>query len=149
MSNDVTFHFILPTSYMNESGRVVQRYLSFFRLTPADLTVVADDIALPFGSLRLRSGGSSGGHNGLKNIEAHLGSQQYIRLRIGVGSPNPSQELADYVLQRFSPPELEQLPEVLLKGVAALEVVLAQNVEAAMNLVNSKDWQWRNLNHES
>lgn len=139
---ETLLHLVVPTTYMNESGIAIRRYLSYYRLTVADLVVVVDDVALPFGSLRLRQGGSAGGHNGLKSIEGELSSREYARLRLGVGAPPPGQELGDYVLASFSSEEMGKLPEILSKAVAALHCLLTHSVEIAMNLVNCKDWQW-------
>ncbi len=138
--NGSQMHLVLPLSYMNESGRVVQRYLSYYRLTADDLVTVTDDVALPFGALRVRPDGSSGGHNGLKSIEEHLSSQRFVRLRVGVGQPRPGEELSDFVLNRFTSEESAQLPIVLEKGIKALRCITEHTVEIAMNLVNTKDW---------
>jgi PTH1 family peptidyl-tRNA hydrolase len=135
-----SIHLVLPTTYMNESGRAVQRYLSYYRLAVEDLIVVIDDVALPFGAVRLRTEGSSGGHNGLKSIEEHIGSQRFARLRMGVGQPREGQDLADYVLERFTQEESSQLDQVIQKGVKALVYLTEHTVEHAMNLVNTKDW---------
>ena len=91
-----------PMTYMNLSGKSVQGAMAFYRLEPADLMVVLDDLALPCGRLRIRPGGSSGGHNGLKDIERALGTDQYPRLRIGIDAPPPFLPGKDYVLQPFS-----------------------------------------------
>lgn len=105
----------LPMTYMNESGHAVKRCLDYFKVPLGALLVVSDEIYLPLGTMRLRKEGSSGGHNGLKSIEAHLGSQNYARLRIGI-SDRQEGELADYVLGRFSPEEREKLPEIVEKA---------------------------------
>lgn len=144
----VTLHLVLPTTYMNDSGRAVKSYMAYFGIEVPGLVVVVDDVTLSFGGLRLRSGGSAGGHNGLKSIEGHLGTQQYARLRLGIGAPAPRQELADYVLGHFSPAEHEQLPQLLAKGTAAVGCLVVHSMEAAMNLINAKDWQWSHLNNE-
>ncbi|MFA6915273.1 MAG: aminoacyl-tRNA hydrolase [Parachlamydiales bacterium] len=135
----VNVHLVLPTLYMNESGSAIRKYLSYYRLSVDDLIVVNDDVALPFGSLRIREGGSSGGHNGLKSIEEHLGTQKYLRLRVGVGQPFEGQDLADYVLGKFTQDEASQLPKVLEKGTEALQQLTKHTVELAMNLVNIKN----------
>ena len=101
--------------------------------------VVTDDVAIPFGELRLREKGSAGGHNGLKSVEQHLGSNQYVRLRMGIGRDlHPSQELSDYVLDPFNKSEAEQLPALMNQGVKALELLLKESLQNAMNVVNSK-----------
>lgn len=137
--NGVNVHLVLPTTYMNESGSAVRKYLNYYRLQVESLIVVNDDVALPFGSLRIREGGSSGGHNGLKSIEEHLGTQAYLRLRMGVGQPFPGQDLADYVLGHFTQEESVQLPKFLERGVEALQHLANHTVDLAMNLVNTKN----------
>lgn len=116
----VPIHLILPKTFMNESGQAVRRYLDFFKLKPENLVVVSDDIALPFGDLRLRMTGSAGGHNGLKSIQTHLGTQDYVRLRMGIGPKPVEMSLADYVLANFSKEELGVLESFIAKGVDVL-----------------------------
>lgn len=135
---EVDIHLVLATTYMNETGRAIRRYLDYFRLGIDELIVVADDVALPFGTLRLRMQGSSGGHNGLKSIEENIGSQNYVRLRIGVGQPSLGEDLADYVLERFTVEEASQLPQVLEKSVQAVKYTIVHSIEHAMNLLNIK-----------
>lgn len=115
-----SLHMILPETYMNESGRTVRSYIDYYKLTPADIIVICDDVELPFGELRLRQKGSSGGHNGLKSIEAYLGTQEYMRLKMGVGKDIQGNTLADYVLDAFKPEEFALLPSFIELGVAAL-----------------------------
>lgn len=115
-----TVHLVMPTTYMNESGQAVRRYLDFFKLKPENVIVVSDETALPFGDLRLRLKGSAGGHNGLKSIETHLGTQYYVRLRMGIGPKPPEMSLADYVLANFSKEEFEALDSFIEKGVEVL-----------------------------
>lgn len=114
-------HCLLPQTYMNESGWAVRQYLDYYKITPAQLIVVCDDVALDFGFLRFRCQGSAGGHNGLKSIEAYLGTNSYKRLRMGVGSKGEKQTLADYVLSDFNAVEMAALDEFVLKGVAVLK----------------------------
>jgi peptidyl-tRNA hydrolase, PTH1 family len=105
----------LPMTYMNESGHAVKRCLDYFKVPLEALLVISDEIYLPFGNMRLRKEGSSGGHKGLKSIEAHLGLQSYARLRIGI-SDRKEGELEDYVLGRFTSEEREKLPEIVEKA---------------------------------
>ncbi|HRD55781.1 MAG TPA: aminoacyl-tRNA hydrolase [Parachlamydiaceae bacterium] len=109
-------HLLLPTTYMNESGRAIKRYLDFYKLSAEELLVVSDDVAIAFGEMRFRLFGSAGGHNGLKSIEAHLGSAHYARLRMGVGADFENKTLADHVLEVFSDEELKQLAAFVQKG---------------------------------
>lgn len=102
---DLAGHDLLlavPNSYVNESGRAVKALLSYFKAAAADLLVVHDDIDLGFGRLRVQENGGSGGHNGIKSIEASLGNREFWRLKIGVGRPPGSQDPAEFVLRRFS-----------------------------------------------
>jgi peptidyl-tRNA hydrolase, PTH1 family len=129
---------LLPETYMNSSGESVGKVARYYGIEPQELLVVCDDIALPFGQLRLRPMGGSGGHNGLKSVQAHLGTQEYPRLRIGIERGDPRSELADYVLDRFSREEGEQL-EKILEGVAdILEKLVAAPLEQVMKQVNTQ-----------
>ncbi|MDF2576688.1 MAG: pth [Chlamydiales bacterium] len=126
---------LLPTTYMNLSGQSVQACLRFFRIPQTQLLVISDEIAIPFGKIRLRLQGSAGGHNGLKNIEHMLGTQIYCRLRMGIGSP-AKETLEDYVLNRFSSDEQSSLPDLISQGVKAIEIWLTEATETAMNIIN-------------
>lgn len=126
---------LLPMTYMNNSGYSVRLCADYFKIPHHHLIVVVDDVALPFGKLRLRTEGSSGGHNGLKSIESHLQTQNYPRLRIGVGH-DPQSQLADYVLGKFTEEEKNALNETLKKAVSVIEIWLALGPEEAMKLAN-------------
>lgn len=131
-------HILLPTTYMNESGRAVRRYMDFYRLTPQNIVAVADDVELPFTMIRLRPSGSAGGHNGLKSVEKYIGTQEYLRLRMGVGEKRQTEELADHVLGRFSSQEIADLPEFIDRGAHTLLRLLKEDVHTIMNDVNKK-----------
>lgn len=131
-------HLVLPTTYMNESGVAVKQYLEYRNLSVEDLVVVVDDVALPFGEMRLRQQGSAGGHNGLKSIQAHLGTSHYVRLRMGIGQEHGEGDLADYVLDTFSKDELKELPSVVSQGATILGSLLARDATSVMNTVNKK-----------
>jgi len=136
---NVTLHLLEPTTYMNASGQSVEMYLKYFQLPLEALCVVTDDVALPFGDLRLRSGGSSGGHNGLKSVEQHVGTRQYARLRIGIaGEHHGKGALDNYVLEKFSSQEMNELPEILDSAANALEMLLTHDIESVMKEVNTK-----------
>lgn len=128
---------LLPTTYMNESGRAVRGVLDYYKLTPVNLVVVSDDIALPFGEVRVRSVGGPGGHNGLRSIQTHLGTRDYIRLRLGVG-PFKLGTLADFVLAPFDQGERERIPEILDKACKILLRVIQEPIAQVMNEVNTK-----------
>ena len=127
----------LPITYMNESGNAVRRLLQYYRVPLSQLLVVCDDLDLPFGTLRLRPGGSSGGHNGLKSIIQALGSDQFARLRVGVGRPEAS--AVGHVLGPFSRDEAALLPALVNTAADATLAWLEGDVTTAMNRFN-RDW---------
>ncbi len=111
---------LLPNTYMNESGRAVRAMLDYYRISPSDMLVIHDDIDLPFGRLRLQVDGGSGGHNGIRSIEAALGTSAFSRLKLGVGRPPGSMDPADFVLRRFA---MKEQPKVALMVEDAADVV--------------------------
>ncbi len=127
-----------PEGFMNRSGQAVREALGFLPVDeiPRDLLVVLDDVDLPFGRLRLRPAGGSGGHLGLADVIACLGRDDFARLRFGVGRPATPIETSSWVLQRFSPEEEERLAPRIDAAAAAVAAALAQGVEAAMSRVN-------------
>lgn len=136
---EVTVAVLLPTTYMNESGLAARRYLDFYRLTPSDIIVVSDEVAIPFGVMRLREAGSAGGHNGLKSVEAHLGTDRYLRLRMGIHTDLQRETLADYVLDAFSQKELVELTQFIEKGAQVLKrLLMGDPVSIIMSGVNPK-----------
>jgi len=138
-SEGVTVHLLEPATYMNASGQAVKQYLSYFNLPVESLIIVTDDVALPFGNLRLRVMGSSGGHNGLKSVEQHLGTRQYARLRIGIaGEHHGKGALDEYVLENFSRNEMSELPHIIDKAADVLEKLLNQDVDSVMKEVNTQ-----------
>lgn len=134
----VKVHLLMPQTYMNDSGKAVRAYLEYYHLSSKNLIVVSDDVDLPCGMLRVRDSGSAGGHNGLKSIEAAIGTPRYVRMRMGVGSKLLQQELADHVLGRFSAQEMEQQPAFIDEGVKVLTLLLREEVPKVMNVVNAK-----------
>jgi PTH1 family peptidyl-tRNA hydrolase len=131
-------HLVLPTTYMNESGRAVKRYLDFYKLTPSGLIVIADDVALPYGDMRLRSKGSAGGHNGMKSIVAHIGTSDFARLRMGIGMKQDHRTLADYVLDNFTKEEMASLLGIVQRGVEVLNRLMHETIAHVMGTVNTK-----------
>jgi PTH1 family peptidyl-tRNA hydrolase len=128
-----------PTTYMNDSGRSVQPAMAFFQCSPAEIMVVLDDLALPAGRLRIRKGGSSGGHNGLKDIERALGSDQYPRLRLGIDAPPPRVPGRDYVLGRFSSDQRKAIEPALERSASAILTWIELGIDAAMNKYNGEE----------
>ena len=127
---------VKPQTYMNLSGRSVRQVLDFYRLEPKDLLVVCDDVHLPLGKLRIRAKGSHGGHNGLRDIQAHLGTQEYPRLRIGVGAAE-KESMVGHVLGRFKPSEQAVIQEALQTALQAVVVWITQGVDVCMNRFNA------------
>lgn len=126
-----------PTTYMNQSGQSVQAAAAFYQLSPADLMVVLDDLALPCGKIRLRAGGSNGGHNGLRDIERALGTDQYPRLRIGIDPAPPRVPGRDYVLGRFTEAQRNQIDPAIERAGSAVLRWMKEGIAAAMNQFNA------------
>lgn len=129
---------LLPTTYMNSSGVAVKRCVDRFKVPMDHLMVVCDDIALDLGTMRIRSKGSPGGHNGLKSIQAHLNTEHYARFRIGI-SPPGQEKLEDYVLGTFSPQEQKVIEEMTTKAVEVLELWMAAGIAMAMRTANARN----------
>jgi len=132
-------YLLKPQTFVNDSGRSVGRAAHFYRVPPERLLVICDDIDLPFARIRIRAGGSSGGHNGLKSIIAALGNRQdFPRIRVGVGRPPHVREVViDHVLENFSKDEEEQLPAIITDAANATELVLAGELTQAMSRYNA------------
>ena len=126
-----------PKSYMNESGGPIVAISRFFKIPVARLTVVHDDLDLPYGTLRIKRGGGDGGHNGLRSATAALGSNDYLRIRFGIGRPPGRQDPADYVLRDFTAAERKELPYLVDRAADAVEALLADGLDAAQNAFNS------------
>lgn len=131
-----TVYLLLPTTYMNNSGVALANFLSFYKLSASTVVIVVDDTALALGQIRLRTTGSAGGHNGLKSIQQHLGSQHYARLRLGIGPQPVRRDLADFVLDRFESGELDELNKCVQRAVETLGLLTKQDLEQVMNQVN-------------
>ncbi len=127
---------IKPTTYMNLSGKAIRYWIQQLNITNESLMVITDDVALPFGKLRMRSKGSSAGHNGLKNIEQLLNTQDYPRLKFGIGNDYPKGGQVDYVLGRFNKEEFDALPELMQKAGDMIEAFIFLGIERAMNFHN-------------
>ncbi len=128
-------HFLQPLTFMNRSGEAIGAFASFYKIPPSEVLIVSDDTALPLGRLRLRPGGSDGGHNGLRSIADHLDTTDFPRLRVGVGSADPG-ELVSHVLGRFRPEEAEVVRETVKRAADAVETALEHGLETAMNRFN-------------
>lgn len=126
-----------PLTYMNLSGFAVVRLGQFFQVEPADILVIVDEVALPLGRLRARPGGSAGGHNGLKSVIEQLGTNEFPRLRIGVGRGDGRRDLADYVTSTFEPDERETIQAATLRAADAAEMFISEGIERVMNTFNA------------
>ena len=125
-----------PLTFMNSSGLAVSEAVNFYKIDLADVLIVYDDVALPFGKLRMRAQGTAGGHNGLISILGALGDIHVPRLRIGIGHPPGS--MINYVLGHLPPDEQEKLPEVISKAADAVNVWLKNDIQRAMTIVNAE-----------
>lgn len=127
-----------PITYMNLSGEAVRQAADFYKVPAERVLVVSDDVALPPGRLRIRKGGSAGGHNGLKNLIQHLGTDQFPRVRVGVGQkPHPDYDLADWVLGKFPKEQFATLDEVFGRAAQAARLILEGKTDEAMNRYSS------------
>ena len=122
-----------PLSFMNVSGGPVGSLRAFYKLATDRIVVIHDELDLPFGIVRVKFGGGDNGHNGLRSVSAALGSRDYYRIRIGIGRPPGRMDPADFVLRDFSKAEREDLPEVLARAAAAIEVLIGQGLAVAQN----------------
>ena len=126
-----------PITYMNLSGEAVGEAARFYKIQPDHVLVISDDVSLPLGRLRIRTGGSAGGHNGLKSIIQHLGTDQFPRVKIGVGAkPHPDYDMADWVLSKFAGEDLKVITEAVKKAADAVECYIKDGPDRAMNRFN-------------
>jgi PTH1 family peptidyl-tRNA hydrolase len=133
-----TILLVKPLTFMNLSGRAVRAILDFYKLPVEQVLIVCDDFNLPLGKLRVRTKGSHGGQNGLRNIQEQLGTDAYARLRIGVGQPTPG-DAVDFVLSKFKPGERAATEEAIANAAQAVLVWVRQGVEACMNRFNGSE----------
>ena len=127
-----------PLTYMNRSGQAVRAVIDWYKIAPGSVLVIYDDMDLPVGRLRIRRSGSAGGHNGMKSIIAHLGKQDFPRLRIGIGKSDGKKQTIGHVLGKFAPEEKKVIQEMLDISVNAVEKSLKEGIDKAMNIYNSK-----------
>jgi peptidyl-tRNA hydrolase, PTH1 family len=126
----------IPLTYMNDSGLAVGPLVRRYGVEPEQLVVVQDELDLPVGTLKVKNGGGLAGHNGLRSIKAHLHSDTFVRVRIGVGKPVSKEHGADHVLKKFSKRERTEIDVVIEEAADAVELIIADGVDAAMNRVN-------------
>jgi PTH1 family peptidyl-tRNA hydrolase len=128
---------VKPQTYMNLSGESVGEIANYYRIEPEDVYVIFDDVSLDVGQLRIRKKGSAGGHNGIKSLIAHLGTTEFPRIKVGVGEAKPG-ELIDHVLGHFHGEDLENIKEGIKLAADAMETILKEDIDSAMNLFNKK-----------
>ncbi len=129
---------VKPQTYMNNSGLAVREIMDFYKIGAEKLIVIADDISLDVGRLRIRSKGSHGGHNGLRSIIDNIGTSDFIRIKVGVGKkPNPEYDLADWVLSKFKDDEKENLQKAIDNSVKSAKMIINGDINSAMNKYNS------------
>lgn len=135
---DLKSSFVLPLTYMNNSGNAVRDIAHFKKIAPQDILVVCDDINLDFGEMRLKQEGSDGGHNGLKSLIAELGGGMFPRLKIGIGTPPSREQQADYVLAGFNSREVKELPGIVDQAVECCRLWISGDVSRAMTEFNKR-----------
>lgn len=128
----------MPQTYMNSSGEAVREIADYYKLSMQEIIIIYDDISLPAGQLRIRAKGSAGGHNGIKSIIQCLGSEEFPRVKVGVGQKPQGWDLVDYVLSRFPDGENDIIREALGEAARACECIISEGIEAAMNRFNGK-----------
>ena len=132
------FTLLKPSTYMNLSGKAVRYWLTELKIQPDQLLVISDDLNIPFGTLRLRKNGSAGGHNGLTNINELIGTQEYARIRMGIGNDFGRGQQVDYVLGELSAEEKEQMPELCKRVIDGVKAWALMGPDRAMNTLNTK-----------
>ncbi len=141
---------VKPQTYMNNSGEAVREITDYYKVDPeSELIVLYDDISLPVGTLRIRDKGSAGGHNGIKSLIQHLGTQVFLRIKVGVGDKIPEMDLVNHVLGHFNKDDAEVMKESFMKAAQATVMMLGGDIEKAMNIYNTKPKKEKKENKES
>ncbi len=129
---------VKPQTYMNLSGESIREILKFYKIPLEQFYVIYDDTSLPLSTVRIREKGSAGGHNGIKNIISHLGTEDFVRIKVGIGEKPNGWDLADYVLAKFSKDDEPLILSGVDKACHAIEIILTENIKEAMNQTNQK-----------
>ena len=135
------FHLLKPSTYMNLSGKAVRYWMNELKIPLENLLVISDDLNIPFGTLRLRKNGSAGGHNGLTNINELLGTQDYARIRVGIGNEFGRGQQIGYVLGELAEEEMEQMPQIAQRVIEGVKAWATIGADRAMNVVNTRPKQ--------
>lgn len=131
-------YILKPTTYMNNSGEAVQAFADYYKIEDENIMIIADDIDIPFASIKIKKNGSGGTHNGLKSIVKLLGSKDFSRLKIGVGTKHESQDLANFVLGKFSKEEMIDIDKTIDLATKAIEEAIKSGIESSMNKYNNR-----------
>lgn len=131
-------YLMKPTTYMNNSGEAIKAFSDYYKIDEENIVVIADDIDIPFASIRVKKNGSGGSHNGLKSIVKLLGTKEFPRLKMGVGSKRENQDLANFVLGKFSKEEMVDIENTIELATKAIEEVIESGIESSMNKYNNK-----------
>lgn len=129
---------VKPQTYMNLSGESVKAFATWYKVDPKDILIIYDDVSLPPGKLRIRMKGSAGGHNGIKSIIQHLGTDEFERIKVGIGEKPQGWNLADYVLSRFTNAEIKTIEETMDDVVSATHLIVEKGIQDSMNKYNPK-----------
>ncbi|QIW09997.1 aminoacyl-tRNA hydrolase [Francisella sp. LA112445] len=129
---------VFPTTYMNNSGLAVSKVANFYKITPEEILVVHDELDIDCGQIRLKKGGGHGGHNGLRSIHQHLGTNDYLRLRIGIGHPGHKSKVSNYVLSNPSIQQKSQIDEAINNAICVLDDIINYKLEPAMQRLHTK-----------
>ncbi|MBQ8811819.1 MAG: aminoacyl-tRNA hydrolase [Bacteroidales bacterium] len=132
------FTLLKPSTYMNLSGKAVRYWMNELKIQPENLLVISDDLNIPFGTLRLRKNGSAGGHNGLTNINELIGTQDYARIRVGIGNDFGRGQQVGYVLGELSEEEIKEMPEICNRVIEGVKAWATIGADRAMNVVNTR-----------
>lgn len=135
-ANNRKIILVKPLTYMNQSGNAVRSFMHFYKIDPSQILVIHDDLDLPFGNLRLRQSGGSAGQRGMQSIIAKIGTNEFMRMRIGIGRPPGRMDPMDYVLKKFGDDEKDDLDLVLHNVVKAVDVLLNEGIDKAMTIYN-------------
>lgn len=135
--DDQPYFLLIPTTYMNLSGRAVKAVASYYKIPPESILIAHDEVDLPTGTIKLKFDGGDGGHNGLKDIINHLSTKKFYRLRIGVGRPRPGQDTADYVLDKPSKSDRQLIDNAIMQSMDILPLILAGQFQKAMHTLHT------------
>ena len=133
-----SYTLLKPSTFMNNSGHAVQSFASYYRIPPKEILVIYDDISLPIGTLRVRSEGSAGGHNGVKSIIENIGSDKFMRMRLGIGGNQDNIPLEDYVLSSFRPSERKEIEELIQKATEDILLIMENGIEKYLSRHHGK-----------